>query len=128
MTDEQSRPLTPAEIEEVLERHQREQDEFITGLRDRLNDFDDEVGFRSDRGFTHMRPVPSSYGGNVAVYESSAAEHPHIWLRVQCPTDLNRPDGPITEAVAHLPIEGAELLYKQLGHLIENHHQLQDES
>lgn len=128
MTDAQWRQPTAAEIDEMLERHQREREEFIAGLRERLDNFDDEVGFRSDRGFTHMKSVPSSYGGNVAAYESSNAEHPHIWVRVQCPTDMNQPDGPITEAVAHLPIEGAQLLHKQLGHLIENHYQLRDES
>lgn len=124
MTERQPHQPTMAEIEEMLERSYRERDEFVAKLRERLDNFDDEVA-RSNRGFTRMAPVPSDYGGDVAVYESSNAEHPHIWVKVECPADMNRPDGPMIEAHAHLAIEGAELLHKQLGYLIKSHYQLQ---
>lgn len=36
----------------------------------------------SGRGFAHWEPVESTYGGEVRVYESSAASGPHIWINV----------------------------------------------
>lgn len=36
----------------------------------------------SDRGFAHWPPVESSYGATVRVYESSAAENPHLWVNI----------------------------------------------
>lgn len=78
---------------------------------------------RSDRGFTHFGDVPSSYGGYIGAYESSAAEHPHIWVMCVCPVSLNEPEGPTKEAVVHLTIENAAELRDQLDHLIENHYQ-----
>lgn len=80
----------------------------------------------TDRGFKHFDPIPSTYGGEVRVYESSAASHPHIWLDVKCPVDLNRPSGPSKEAVAHLRIEDAEILRDQLTHLIDHHYQVEE--
>jgi hypothetical protein len=75
------------------------------------------------RGFAHHAPVPSEYGGEVTVYESSAASGPHLWLRVESPVDLNQPEGEMLEGVAHLTLENAELLRDQLTHLIDNHYQ-----
>lgn len=77
----------------------------------------------SDRGFTHMDPVLSDYGGHVRVYESSAAMHPHIWLTVTSPVDLNHPEGEMKAAVAHLRLEDAVTLAEQLLYLIVNHYQ-----
>lgn len=122
MTDDPQFRPTVAQINEALERSDRKRGELVAGLEARLVEFDDEV-FRTGRGFAHMHPVPSSYGGEVAVYESSNAEHPHIWVKVKSPADMNNPEGEMWEAVAHLPIEGARLLHKQLGYLVENHYQ-----
>lgn len=77
----------------------------------------------TDRGFDHLPSIPSTYGGKVRVFESSAALGPHIWLNVTCPADLNQPDGPSVEAVAHLTAEHAWQLADQLRHLVVNHYQ-----
>lgn len=77
----------------------------------------------SNRGFKHHEPVPSEYGGNVRVYESSAASAPHIWVNVECPVNMNDPRGPAKDASAHLTLDNAILLRDQLTHLIENHYQ-----
>ncbi len=77
----------------------------------------------TDRGFQHLPPIPHSYGGEVRVNESSAAEHPHIWLNVTCPVNLNEPSGPRREAVAHLPIEDAQRLAEQIMFLVEHRYQ-----
>lgn len=82
----------------------------------------------TDRGFKHLKPIPGAYGGEVTVYESSAAMHPHIWLLVKEPNDLNawargdQSEG-LHEAHSHLRIEDAEKLRDQLTWLIENHYQ-----
>jgi hypothetical protein len=77
----------------------------------------------TDRGLTHMRPVPSEYGGEVKVYESSAAEGPHIWLQATAPVNLNEPDGPTHEVPIHLTAESAWRLAEQLRWLVEHHYQ-----
>lgn len=78
---------------------------------------------RSGRGFAHLPPIPSEYGGEVRAYESSAAMGPHIWVRIECPADLNEPDGPTVEAVAHLTAENAGRLGDQLHLLVRDHYQ-----
>lgn len=87
----------------------------------------------SDRGFQNMEPVPSAYGGVVRIYESSAAMHPHIWVAVRQPEDMNqwaaegKDDEKFTgqwrESHAHLRIEDAVTLRNQLDYLIANHYQ-----
>lgn len=79
---------------------------------------------QTDRGFIHHQEIESSYGGFIRVYESSAASHPHIWVRVKCPVDLNNPEGEMLEAVSHLTVENASILVAQLQHLLENHYQM----
>ncbi len=74
----------------------------------------------SDRGFMRFPPVPSQYGGEVHVYESSAAMGPHIWVRVVCPSNLNDRASDPVEAVAHLTMEDAIVLRKQLKKLIKH--------
>ncbi len=79
----------------------------------------------SDRGFKTMPPVSTVWGGHdtgrVVVYESSAAEAPHLWLRV----DATPGFGGTAETVsAHLPLAEAEKLRDQLTWLIENHYQV----
>lgn len=68
-------------------------------------------------------PLPSTYGGDVQVYESSAASGPHIWVRVRCPENLNEPNGRMVDAVAHMTSEDARTLGEQLLHLTDNHYQ-----
>jgi hypothetical protein len=80
----------------------------------------------SERGFKHFPPIPSAYGGDIRVYESSAASAPHVWIRTVCPVDLNKPDGPAVEAVAHLHIDDAIVLRDQLTYLLEHHYQVGD--
>lgn len=82
----------------------------------------------TDRGFTHLPPIPSDYGGEVRAYESSSAEGPHLWLRVECPANLNEPSGPTIETVAHLTAESALHLADQLRFLVEHHYQNYDEA
>lgn len=77
------------------------------------------------RGFKHMPSLPSEYGGEVEVYESSNASGPHIWVRIVCPADLNEPNGMRVESVAHLTLENAQKLQEQLAFLVNNHYQLQ---
>lgn len=72
----------------------------------------------SDRGLLYGEEIPSSYGGNVSVYESSHVI-PHIWLKVVCPENLNEPTGPTVEAVAHLPIAEAAKLRDHLIYLLK---------
>lgn len=78
---------------------------------------------KSDRGFIQGTEIESGYGGFIKVYESSAASHPHIWVNVVCPLNLNEPQGQMIEAVAHLTIENAENLRDQLQYLIDNHYE-----
>jgi hypothetical protein len=92
----------------------------------------------SDRGFARLPEIPGSYGGVTRVYESSAAEHPHIWLAITEPVDLNEHgicmhygralgdagcDCGSKEAHAHLSIENATALRDQLTWIIDNHYQ-----
>lgn len=77
----------------------------------------------TDRGFDHMDPIPSTYGGEVSASESSAALAPHIWLRAKSPVNLNEPDGPAHDAVLHLTAANAWLLARQLMWLVANHYQ-----
>ena len=73
----------------------------------------------TDRGFGHLPPIQGAYGGNVAVYESSAASGPHIWL---CATPAEIEANP--DVTVHLSLESAEHLRDQLTWLIENHYQV----
>jgi hypothetical protein len=61
----------------------------------------------TDRSFDHMPPIPSEYGGEVRVYESSVASGPHIWLNAVAPSNLNDPGGFVSEAAIHLTVENA---------------------
>lgn len=77
----------------------------------------------SDRGFKHLEPVPSTYAGRVRVYESSAADGPHLWLAITQPVDLNEPTGPELSTRAHLTAGSAEEVALQLLWLLEHHYQ-----
>lgn len=77
----------------------------------------------SERGFARLPSIPSAYGGDVAVYESSAASGPHIWLKLDTPVDLNDPAGPHQESFAHLTAADAAKLADQLRLLVDGHYQ-----
>lgn len=72
----------------------------------------------SDRGFDAYPPIPSEYGGEVSVYESSAASGPHIWLRAR---EAMRGQ-PEVEAALHLTAENAWRLSEQLRALVRDHY------
>lgn len=77
----------------------------------------------TDRGFKHMPPIPGTYGGEVQVYESSSADHPHIWLKVSGPdTD---PDESIPTGTVHLSVGDAERHIAHVRFLIDNHYHRQ---
>lgn len=83
----------------------------------------------SDRGFIHFDAVPDTYGGQIRVYESSAAFEPHVWIDIKSQAKLQEvhppPDG-ITAGTVHLTLEGATKVRDQLTWLIENHYQVKD--
>lgn len=75
------------------------------------------VPTRSDRGFIHLPKLPGAYGGDVRVYESSAASSPHIWLSAG--------DREI-DITLHLTLETAQQLIEQAQWLLANHYQIKD--
>lgn len=79
---------------------------------------------KSDRGFTRLPAIPSDHpGGEVRVYESSAAEQPCIWLNATAGYAFNRPDGSSVVAPIHLTVDNARKLAEQLLYLAEHHYQ-----
>lgn len=78
---------------------------------------------RTARGFAGLPPIPSEYGGEVSLSESSAADGPHVWLRAVAPVNLNDPTGPTHEVPIHLTAENAWMLADQLRHLVQHHYQ-----
>lgn len=77
----------------------------------------------TDRGFTHLPPIPGDYGGFTQVYESSAAERPKVWLWVVAATSQNGCPVHPAGCSIHLTAENAWKLADQLRHLVENHYQ-----
>jgi len=75
----------------------------------------------SDRGFAHLPSITCSYGSKVKVYESSAAESPHIWVAIESGPQLQDLPG---EAHAHLSLEDAKMLCDQITWMIENHYHM----
>ncbi len=83
----------------------------------------------TDRGFVQFEPVDSTYGGQIRVYESSAALGPHIWIDIKSPAKLQEVTGPpdgMTAGTAHLTLEGATKIRDQLTWIIENHYQVRE--
>lgn len=76
---------------------------------------------RNARGFLHMPPVPSTHGGTIKVYESSAADDAYVWVQVNVPADLNDPDGEQVKASVHLTREAATHFIQQLQWLAQHH-------
>ncbi|MFF0822486.1 hypothetical protein ACFYUR_19155 [Micromonospora haikouensis] len=77
----------------------------------------------TDRGFDRLPPIPSEYGGHISVYESSAADGPHLWVNATAPANLNDPTGPTVEAPMHLTADNARRLAEQLLALVDGHYQ-----
>jgi hypothetical protein len=77
----------------------------------------------SNRGFDRLPPIPSTHAGDVRVFESSAADGPHIWLKATAPANLNEPEGRAVEAPLHLTAENAWRLAEQLMLLVRHHYQ-----
>jgi hypothetical protein len=90
----------------------------------------------TNRGFKHLPGLPSTYvGGQVRLYESSAALEPCMWILVRDRVDLSRPVRPmrvegglsVVETTAHLSLETAKKLRDQLDYLITHHYQLEQQ-
>lgn len=78
----------------------------------------------TDRGFAHLPPIPSEYGGHITVSESSAASGPHLWIRANTPVDPHNPHGDTAEAAAmHLTADNALRLSEQIQHTVRGHYQ-----
>jgi hypothetical protein len=77
----------------------------------------------NDRGFSGLPPVQGAYGGDAMVWESSAAEYPRLWLKVNEPVNLNEPTGPTKDATVHLDAATAWQLAEQLMMLVQHHYQ-----
>lgn len=73
----------------------------------------------TDRGFDHMEPVPSEYGGNVSVSESSNAGYAGVWLRAE----ETMSDAFPKQVALNLTASNAWLLGRQLLWLVVNHYQ-----
>lgn len=72
------------------------------------------------RGFhRYGEPVETSYGHKVSVYESSAANGPHVWLNVS--KDFNRGPGDLPECdvAAHLSLDQAIAIRDRLTAFID---------
>lgn len=73
----------------------------------------------SPRGFGSYPPILDTYQAvRVRVYESSAADGPHIWIALDALTP-----GVEEHRAAHLPREQATQLAEQIEHACEHHYQ-----
>jgi hypothetical protein len=82
----------------------------------------------NDRGFRRLPPIPGTHGGRPAgqvhVYESSAANGPHLWLSVEQPADRNHPEnGEVVEATVHIALDDAMKVADQIRWMAEHHYQ-----
>lgn len=73
---------------------------------------------RITRGFVHMEPIVTVRGETVRVYESSAADAPHVWVALER-GPYARHGSPAAECHAHLDLAQAEQLRDQLAWIIE---------
>ena len=76
----------------------------------------------SDRGLAGLPAIRGAYGGDAMVWESSAAEYPRLWLKVEVPVNPNEPTGPTQEATIHLDAIAAWQLAEQLMTQVQNHY------
>lgn len=72
----------------------------------------------SDRGFKHWPSVWSRRGEEVRIYESSAAEEPHLWLAVYSGDQ---------HGTAHLTLDQALIVADLLTAAVQNHYQFAPE-
>jgi hypothetical protein len=77
-----------------------------------------EVRFNT-RGFKQMPEIITSYGAKVRIYESSAAEVSHIWLRVE-ETEATRSEH--GAATAHVDFHMIDQIIAQLRWLKKHHY------
>jgi hypothetical protein len=89
------------------------------GARRRRTDMSEYQAGAVGRGFTRMEPVSDDDGGEVRIYESSAACAPHIWLAIEVPGVYGA-----ERTHAHLTLEQAEQVESRLRWLRENHSQI----
>lgn len=80
----------------------------------------------SDRGFRHMPPVVGTYDSTVKLYESSAADGPHVWLMITS-TD-RRYDDCNSSLTAHLELTELVKLGEQIEWMKTHHYQGEWES
>lgn len=85
----------------------------------------------SERGFASLPEMPSTYGGGIRVYESSAAMEPMLWIAARSPEDMNDwaaqkegYEGEWHEAHVHMTLENAVKFAEQIMALAEDHYQL----
>ncbi len=71
----------------------------------------------TERGFDHMTPIPSEYGGNVHVGESSNAEYAGVWVWAE----EEMPGQPTAKTSINLTAGNAWLLGRQMLWLAVNH-------
>lgn len=69
----------------------------------------------SDRGFVYL-PALACGGGEIAAFESSAADSPHVWIRTE--------DEESGKGIAlHLPADTAWKFAEQIITAVQNHYQ-----
>jgi len=116
--------LTDAEVDEVYGLRQTAEVAVTwPAPEDEATPADHLTAKASDRGFDSYPPIPSEYGGQARVRESSVASSPHVWLFAEAPADLNKRTGPMVEAPLHLTAENAKKLGEQLLAAVANHYQ-----
>lgn len=72
----------------------------------------------TERGFSHLPPIPSTHGGEISAYESSSATEASVWVRIEEKMHGKDP----VDAVVHLTLEDTVKLRDQLDWLIVNHY------
>jgi hypothetical protein len=78
----------------------------------------------TDRGLRHYDPIPTDYGHEVRIYESSSAEAPHLWLSVELTPEGGQHGLLPQEATAHLTLDQARAIRDALDAAIDGHYQL----
>lgn len=71
--------------------------------------------FPGDRGFAEWKPTSTTYGAEVQIRESSAAEAPHLWLEIEQPPPKHGGDLEEARAIAHMNLDQAEEIHRKLG-------------
>lgn len=87
------------------------------------------------RGFRHMPPITDDRGASVHVYESSAADGPHVWVKIRTNGSYEsrgtRPSSSkndYTELCAHLTLDDLVKLGEQIEWFKQHHYQGAHES